>query len=162
MRVDRAAAVATLAAVFAGAGDPTATDGSGDADPAGDGAGDGGSLTDLVTGGGGVDAELLARDAEVRGRVETMLGVGFQHGPDGVATDIVADQVVPWGFDVAAVGVPVTLVYGDADAVLTPEHGRWYADQLVDADLRVVAGAGHLVVVTEWPAILAAVLDAPA
>ena len=137
---------------------PTADDdGSGGAASAGD-APDEGSLTDLVTAGGGADAELLAGDAALRGRVETMLGVGFQHGPEGVATDIVADQVVPWGFDVAAVGVPVTLVYGDADAVLTPDHGRWYADQLVDADLRVVPDAGHLVVVTEWAAILEAVL----
>jgi len=56
-----------------------------------------------------------------------------------------------------SVGVPVTLVYGDADAVVTPDHGRWYADQLVNPDLRVVPDAGHLVVITEWAFILDAV-----
>lgn len=153
MREDPSTAVATITGVFAGSGDPTAADdGSND-----DGSNDDGELTDLVTGGGGVDADLLAGDPELRGRIETMLAVAFENGPAGVATDIVADQVVPWGFDVAAVGVPVTLVYGDADAVLTPDHGRWYADQLVGGDLRIIAGSGHLVVATEWAAILEAV-----
>jgi pimeloyl-ACP methyl ester carboxylesterase len=161
MREDPASAVATITAVFAGTDDPTASADDGPAPDAESGAepGAGAGADDLVamvTAGGEADAALLD-DPEVRVRVEAMLGVGFQGGPAGVATDIVADQVVPWGFDVAAVGVPVTLVYGDADAVLTPDHGRWYADQLVDAEVRVVPG-GHLVVVTEWSAILDAVL----
>ena len=147
LRADPASAVATLTEVFASGADPT------DDDEAGD------DLTAMVTNGGDADGALLA-DPAIRGRVEAMVGFGFQAGPVGVATDIVADQIVPWGFDVASVGVPVTLVYGEADAVLTPEHARWYADQLVDADVRVVPGAGHLVVVSEWAAILDAVAAA--
>lgn len=160
MRQDPTTAVATLTAIFASEGDPTggAADDSTDPPAAGaDGTDGEDDLTAMVTGGGEADAALLA-DPAIRGRVEAMLGLGFQAGPAGVATDIVADQIVPWGFDVASVGVPVTLVYGDADAVITPAHGRWYADQLVDADLRVVPGAGHLVVITEWAAILDSLL----
>lgn len=140
LRQDPGTAVASLTAIFSGAGDPT------------DGSDDGG-LVAMVTNGGEADAAAL-EDPELRARIEAMVAFGFQHGPAGVATDIVTDQIVPWGFDLTSIGAPVTLVYGDADAVLGPEHGRWYAEQLVRSTLRVVPGAGHLVVVTEWAAIL--------
>lgn len=157
LREDPPSAVARLTDIFASGGDPTAAhdgdEGAGDAAETADD-----DLTAMVTGGGAADAGLVA-DPTVRARVVAMLALGFEPGPVGVATDIVADQIVPWGFDVAAVGAPVTLVYGEADAVLAPEHGRWYADRLPNATLRVADG-GHLVVVTEWAAILAAVLAA--
>ncbi len=75
-----------------------------------------------------------------------------------VATDIVADQIVPWGFDPAAIGAPVTLFYGADDVAVSAEHGRWYAQRLAAAQLHVVPDAGHLVVMTEWRSILGAIL----
>jgi pimeloyl-ACP methyl ester carboxylesterase len=59
--------------------------------------------------------------------------------------------------DPAAVGAPVTLFYGDADAVVTPDHGRYWRKVLADAELRVLPGGGHLLPLTEWAEILASV-----
>ena len=153
LRQDPGSAVAALTAIFAGGGDPTEPAPTSGGDDAADGPDDGG-LVAMVTNGGAADAAAL-QDPELRARVEAMVGFGFQHGPAGVATDIVTDQVVPWGFDLASIGAPVTLVYGEDDAVLTPAHGRWYADQLVAATLQVVPGAGHLVIVGAWADLVA-------
>jgi len=136
MKADPAHAVETITEVFAQGGDP------------------GDSALGMVSG-GDADARAL-EDADRRARLLAMLAEGFRPGPAGVATDIVADQVVPWGFDVAAVGAPVALFYGEDDAAVPPAHGRWYADRAAASTLTVVPDAGHLVVMTEWEAILAA------
>jgi pimeloyl-ACP methyl ester carboxylesterase len=47
----------------------------------------------------------------------------------------------------------VRLWYGDADWI-GPAHGRWYADRLADSQLNIVPGAGHLLPLTNWRAIL--------
>jgi len=54
---------------------------------------------------------------------------------------------------------PVRLWYGEADWI-GPEHGRWYAEGVADAHLAVVAGAGHLLPLANWRAILDAALIA--
>ena len=46
---------------------------------------------------------------------------------------------------------------GDADAVAGPEHGRWWEQSIADSRLHVVPGAGHLVALTAWRDVLAAV-----
>jgi pimeloyl-ACP methyl ester carboxylesterase len=74
-----------------------------------------------------------------------------------MAADIVSYTVVPWGFDPAAVGAPTTAIYGDADEIVTPAHGGWYTARVPGSTLRVVPGAGHLVALTAWADVLAAV-----
>jgi pimeloyl-ACP methyl ester carboxylesterase len=49
--------------------------------------------------------------------------------------------------------IPVRLWYGEADWI-GPEHGRWYADRIEGSRLNVVAGAGHLLPLLRWNAIL--------
>jgi pimeloyl-ACP methyl ester carboxylesterase len=56
------------------------------------------------------------------------------------------------------VSSPTTAFYGDADVIVSPEHGRWYTDAVADGELRVVPGAGHLVVMTAWREILDAAM----
>jgi pimeloyl-ACP methyl ester carboxylesterase len=108
---------------------------------------------------GAADEAVLA-DPAVRRRLELMMAEALRDGVVGVATDIVADQVAPWGFDIADVSVPTIAFYGEADPIVSPEHGRWYAEGVSDGELRVVPAAGHLVVVTAWRDILtAAMLD---
>ncbi|HEX8804059.1 MAG TPA: hypothetical protein VF743_07690 [Acidimicrobiales bacterium] len=60
------------------------------------------------------------------------------------------------GFDPAAVGAPTTAVYAADDVNVGPAHGEWYAARVPGADLRVVPGAGHLVCLTAWEDVLAA------
>jgi pimeloyl-ACP methyl ester carboxylesterase len=51
----------------------------------------------------------------------------------------------PWGFDLGAIGVPVLLTYGLADAFVPPQHGRWLAAHLPTAQVEVSPEGGHLI-----------------
>jgi pimeloyl-ACP methyl ester carboxylesterase len=106
---------------------------------------------------GPADAEVRSRPG-IADRLAAMMREGARQGAIGMASDIVAGsrgQRIP----LDEVQVPVRLWYGDADWV-GPGHGRWYADRLENAELTVVRGAGHLLPVTAWRAILDAALDA--
>jgi pimeloyl-ACP methyl ester carboxylesterase len=105
---------------------------------------------------GAADAAAL-EDPAVRERVAAMVAEAFRPGADGVATDVAAADVLPWGFDPAAVGARTTLHYGDADELVTPAHGEHFARVIAGSTLRVVPGAGHLLPLLDWPAILASV-----
>jgi pimeloyl-ACP methyl ester carboxylesterase len=50
----------------------------------------------------------------------------------------------PWGFDVAAIEVPVLLAQGDQDLMVPVQHGEWLAARLPRAEVVRAAGAGHL------------------
>lgn len=53
-----------------------------------------------------------------------------------------------WGFDVAAITVPVTVWQGDLDLMVPRTHGEWLAAQLPNAEYRAPKGQGHLSLVT--------------
>jgi pimeloyl-ACP methyl ester carboxylesterase len=96
-----------------------------------------------------VDAAVLAGDG-VADRLGAVLDRAVAQGVAGIVEDLAGYTLQPWGFEPAQVGAPVLLGYGADDALVTPEHGRWYADRLPDAALEVVPGVGHLVVVPFW------------
>nr|BFE74446.1 hypothetical protein GCM10020092_077470 [Actinoplanes digitatis] len=52
--------------------------------------------------------------------------------------------VNPWGFDPAAVAVPVLLVHGTGDRVVPSAHSTWLADHISGSTLRLVEGEGHV------------------
>ncbi len=139
LRADPLTATAALAAIL------QAATGGEEPDPD--------ALLAFVAGEG--DRPLLA-DPEVRGRVTTMLAEAFAQGAMGCAADIVADQIAPWDFDPRAIGAPVHLVYSEDDFV-GPHHGDWWEARVVDATRHTTSGVGHLLIVTEWSSILAAV-----
>ena len=70
-----------------------------------------------------------------------------------MAADIVSYTVADWGFDPASIGAPTTCLYGAADLLVPPAHGEWWAARIPAAELDVVDGAGHLVVVPAWPRV---------
>jgi pimeloyl-ACP methyl ester carboxylesterase len=137
MRVDPAAATGMLAQAFAAQGMDSPDDSSSIA--------------------GGAADEAVLSDPDQRSKLTRMLGEAYRQGSVGVAADIVSDQVLPWGFDPAAIGAPVALFYGEADVLVPPEHGRWWAGVVAEPDLHVVPGAGHLLPFTAWAEILGAV-----
>jgi pimeloyl-ACP methyl ester carboxylesterase len=49
---------------------------------------------------------------------------GFTRGHWGFYDDDRA-FLSPWGFDVASIGVPVSIWYGDQDLMVPPTHGAW-------------------------------------
>ncbi len=136
---DPGGATAALAQVFAGMAD---------APPA--------AAVEMV-GAGPADESALAADPARRSRLEAMLAEAFAQGAVGMAADIVSYTVVPWGLDPTSVGARTTMFYGEGDVMISPAHGEWYVSQVPGAELRLVPGAGHLVALTAWADILAAV-----
>jgi pimeloyl-ACP methyl ester carboxylesterase len=49
----------------------------------------------------------------------------------------------PWDFDLADVVAPVSLRYGEVDAMVPATNGEWLAERLPRATLSVQSGAGH-------------------
>jgi pimeloyl-ACP methyl ester carboxylesterase len=106
-----------------------------------------------LLGAGAADAAVLASHG-VRIRLGAMLQAAFLQGAGGLAADIAGYCLQPWGFDPEAVEAETLLLYGSRDPVAGPRHGRWWHEQLPDARLEVVPGAGHLLVVPAWARVL--------
>jgi pimeloyl-ACP methyl ester carboxylesterase len=60
----------------------------------------------------------------------------------------------PWGFDPAAVTVPVLLWHGASDNMSPASHARWLADRIPSAAVVVQAGAAHFGALDVLPDIL--------
>jgi pimeloyl-ACP methyl ester carboxylesterase len=60
----------------------------------------------------------------------------------------------PWGFDPAAVTVPVLLWHGAKDMFSPVSHARWLADRIPSATVIVQAGAAHFGALDVLPDIL--------
>lgn len=98
------------------------------------------------------EADLEALKGEWRW-FTAIAAAGVAGGFDGFIADDLA-YVRDWGFAVADVRCPVLLVHGDDDRVVPVAHSRWLAKELPDAELRVVAGEGHLSVLGDGSAVL--------
>jgi pimeloyl-ACP methyl ester carboxylesterase len=113
------------------------------------------AVLDMV-GSGGADAKVRA-DAARGKRLFAMARESLRQGTVGIAADIVASTIAPWGFDPRTVDRPVDLWYGEDDMLVAPEDGKYWADLLADAQLHRVPGAGHLLPLVAWGEILAKV-----
>jgi pimeloyl-ACP methyl ester carboxylesterase len=60
----------------------------------------------------------------------------------------------PWGFDLAAVTVPVLLWHGANDVFSPASHARWLAERIPSATVVVQAGAAHFGALDVLPDIL--------
>jgi pimeloyl-ACP methyl ester carboxylesterase len=74
-------------------------------------------------------------------------------GTDGLVRDV-AVHLAPLDVDLADVACPVHLVYGGLDRSCPPAFGVWLAAHLPHADLTVVPGAGHALMLSRWADIL--------
>jgi len=100
------------------------------------------------------DADALDRPG-ARARLEAMIDGALVQGPVGIAADIAGYCLRPWGFELSDVAAKTLLLYGSADPVAGPAHGRWYRGQLADARYEQVPGQGHLLVIPMWKRVLA-------
>jgi pimeloyl-ACP methyl ester carboxylesterase len=64
-------------------------------------------------------------------------------GPGPLIDDDLA-LVTPWGFDPAAIGVPVLLLHGGEDRIAPVAHAVWLAERCPTASLRVESADGHV------------------
>ena len=136
MKGDPAAAVGQMVEMLGPMADPAAVAGSVASGPA--------------------DEAALDADPDLRQRLSTMAATAVAQGSIGVAADIVSYTVADWGFDPSSIGAPTTAVYGDADPVVSPAHGGWWASRIPSVELVVVPDAGHLVITAAWPLVLTA------
>jgi pimeloyl-ACP methyl ester carboxylesterase len=81
------------------------------------------------------------------------VGEASAAGPDGLIDDDLA-FVMPWGFDPAAVMVPVLIVQGGRDRVVPPAHGAWLARTCTRAEFWEYPDDGHISILDECPAVL--------
>ena len=80
-------------------------------------------------------------------------------GVDGWIDDCIA-MTRPWGFDPAAIDLPVSIWFGPDDVLCPPSHARWLLAHVPGAECRQLPN-GHMLDDAELDAIYAWLLDSP-
>ena len=80
-------------------------------------------------------------------------GAGAANGPGGLIDDDIA-YVSPWGFEPAAITVPVLLLHGGRDRIVPGSHSRWLAAQIASSELGFTSEDGHISVLNGADAAL--------
>jgi pimeloyl-ACP methyl ester carboxylesterase len=70
-------------------------------------------------------------------------------GFDGWIDDDLA-FIAPWGFDLAAIAVPVTVWQGDLDLMVPFAHGNWLRHHIPPAVSHAAPGHGHISLITTY------------
>lgn len=103
----------------------------------------------LIAGFGGLlsepDAAVLV--GEVAEFMAAWMRLAASNGADGYWDDDLV-FVGDWGFDLAAMKVPVTVWRAELDLMVPPAHGEWLASHVAGAEAVRVAGEGHISMVT--------------
>ena len=110
-----------------------------------------GSLGDLVD-----DVDRTALTGELADVMARMLRRAVSSGHTGWLDDDLA-FVKPWGFDVAAISVPVAIWQGAKDRMVPFSHGEWLVAHIPGARAHLREGDGHISLAREFPAILESV-----
>jgi len=58
---------------------------------------------------------------------------------------------MPWGFDLAAIRVPVQLRHGGQDRFVPIAHGAWVAARIPNVDAQLEPALGHLSLLRRVP-----------
>lgn len=103
-----------------------------------------------------VDAKALTTE------LADWLALSFREGYRQGAGGSIADNlqlVRPWGFDLAAIGVPVAVWHGREDHFVPFSHGRWLASAIPGARPHLDHREGHLGLVSRFDEVLADLRD---
>lgn len=79
---------------------------------------------------------------------------GYRQGADGAVADNL-QLVRPWGFEVGAIDVPVSVWHGHEDRFVPFSHGRWIAAAIPGARPHFREREGHLGLVDRFDEVLA-------
>ena len=103
-----------------------------------------------------VDAEVAT--AELADYLVDNVRAALASGIEGWVEDDLA-FVEPWGFALDAIAVPVLVWQGEEDRFVPPSHGRWLAEHVPGADVRLTAEDGHLTLTHRVPEVHAWLLE---
>lgn len=79
----------------------------------------------------------------------------YRQGATGFVRDLTL-FVRPWGFDLAAISVPIHVWQGEDDHIVSPAMGRYLATALPTCTATFLPGEGHIsLVVNHWGEVLA-------
>lgn len=98
------------------------------------------------------DRRVVA-DSGIRSLLVRNYAEALRTSPAGWIDDVLA-FCSPWGFDPAAVGVPVLLWHGESDVFSPASHARWLGDRIPGATVLVQAGAAHFGALDVLPDVL--------
>jgi pimeloyl-ACP methyl ester carboxylesterase len=93
------------------------------------------------------DRQVLARD-DVQGVLVEAVREALRPGVWGWVDDDLA-FLRPWGFDLAAIAVPVAIWQGGCDRMVPARHGPWLAEHVAGAYGRFQDRHGHVSLMTE-------------
>lgn len=99
----------------------------------------------------------LAELASIPGALDRMAEAmvdSIAGGQMGLIVDV-ARAYAPSTLDLGEIACPVRLWYGSEDSTCPPAFGRWYADRVPRAEMTVVEGASHGLLLTHWSEVLA-------
>jgi pimeloyl-ACP methyl ester carboxylesterase len=107
----------------------------------------------------GDDYELSSADMDMmsRGGLREMLNESLREGCGETIDGYVDDDIAitaPWGFDPAAITVPVAVWYGEEDTLVPAQHGRWLAQAIPGAEVVTLDG-GHFAIYERTGELLA-------
>ena len=91
-----------------------------------------------------------------RGGVRAMVAAAVREGIGRSIDGLVDDDLAftkPWGFELARIGIPVTVAYGPDDTLVPRTHGEWLASEIAGSRVMVLGG-GHFAVNDELPELL--------
>ncbi|GAA4204762.1 alpha/beta fold hydrolase [Actinocatenispora rupis] len=101
---------------------------------------------------GFVPADHAALDGEWSWLI-SVVRPAIARGPGALIDDDLS-YVAPWGCDPTTITAPVLLLHGGLDRIVPAGHGRWLADHVPGADLRLHPHDGHISVLHHAAAAL--------
>jgi pimeloyl-ACP methyl ester carboxylesterase len=110
----------------------------------------------------GFDTLLCPADLAILTQLQGFLGQTFSEAiGDGVGGWLDDDLafVRDWGFDLAAIGIPVLLVHGEQDRFVPVEHARWLVPRIPGVEPWLLGEEGHLSLYARIPEVHEWLLD---
>ncbi|CAN5846649.1 hypothetical protein BH23ACT5_BH23ACT5_09470 [soil metagenome] len=103
------------------------------------------------------DRHLMLRP-NVASALATMWIEGARQGTEGYVTGWKATWGLPWDFSPGEVLTGVHIWHGLVDVIVPVTHARHLASAIPQARLVTYPGEGHLIAITHWAEILAALV----
>ncbi len=99
------------------------------------------------------EVDQAASTGELSAYLASSMRRALSTGVSGWRDDDLA-FVAPWGFDVAATAVPVSVWQGREDRMVPFDHGRWLVEHVTGANPHLYDDEGHLSLVAKIERIL--------